>query len=130
MICLDTDFILDMFKRKENAVLKFHSLKMEEMASTEINYFEVLFGILVKKQISKQEMELAEEFFSSIIMIGLDHSSSMHAAEISAELQKTGQIIELNDTLIAGICLSNNCTILTGNVKHFSRIKGLKVESY
>ncbi len=130
MICLDSDFIVDLLKRKQNAVMKFQSLKGEEIASTEINYFEVLYGIFIKKQISQAEEELAEQFFESITDMVFDHSSAYNAAKISTSLEKEGLTIELNDSLIAGICLSNNCALLTKNIKHFSRIKGLKVETY
>ena len=130
MICLDSDFIVDLLKRRQNAVIKFHSLKGDELRSTEVNYFEVLYGILIKKQISQAELDLAEQFFESITNMTLDHSAAYNAAKICTNLEKEGLTIELNDSMIAGICLANNCTILTKNVKHFSRIKGLKVETY
>jgi predicted nucleic acid-binding protein len=31
--------------------------------------------------------------------------------------------------MIAGICLSNNCKLVTNNLKHFEGIEGLSVES-
>ena len=61
----------------------------------------------------------------------LNKNSAFVAAKIGAELSSQGQIIEDLDIMVAGICLSNGCTkIVTKNIKHFSRIKGLKVETY
>ena len=130
MICLDSDFIVDFLRRKQNAILKMKSLIGQSAVSTEVNYLEVLFGILVKKQVSQREFELAQEFFGSIPNMPLDHAGAHNTAEIASHLKKIGQEIELTDAMIAGICLSNNCPLLTKNVKHFSRIKGLKVETY
>jgi tRNA(fMet)-specific endonuclease VapC len=130
MICLDSDFTIDFLRRKQNAVLKMESLRGEGVVSTEVNYIEVLFGILIKKQVPQRELESAQEFFSSIPNMPLDHASAFNTANISAYLEKTGHKIEFNDTMIAGICLANNCSILTKNVKHFSRVKGIKVETY
>ncbi len=39
-------------------------------------------------------------------------------------------MIDPEDTLIAGIALINNETVLTKNVEHFSRIRDLKIETY
>lgn len=130
MICLDSDFILDLLKRKQNAVLKFRSLKGETIVSTEVSYFEILYGMFRRRQFSQVEMNLVQEFFDSLPNMVLDHSSAYNAAEIAGNLEKDGLTIGFSDSLIAGICLSNNCIILTKNVKHFSRIKGLKVETY
>ena len=130
MICLDSDFIVDFLRQKQNAVSRLQSLKGETVVSTEISYFEVLYGIFDKNPVPENEMNLVQRFFDSITNISLDHPSAYKAAEIAVYLDGTGQTIGLSDTLIGGICLAHNCTILTKNLKHFSRIKGLKVETY
>ena len=130
MICLDSDFIVDLIKRKHNAVFKFHELKGEIIVSTEVNYFEVLYGAVIKKQISQRELDTIKNFFDFIPNMPLDHPSAHNTAEIAAHLEKTGQTIGLSDIMIAGICLANNCPLLTKNIRHFSRIKRLKVETY
>ena len=48
-------------------------------------------------------------------------------AEIEANLESQGKVIGLKDLLISSIAISNNCTIVTGNVKHFNKIQ---VESW
>ena len=130
MICLDSDFIVDLLRQKQDAVLKFKSLKGQAIVSTEVNYFEVLYGVFIKGQFSQDEMNLVQEFFGSLPNMALEHPGAYNAAEIAGYLDKGGLTIGFNDSLIAGICLSNKCSILTKNVKHFSRIKGLKVETY
>ena len=130
MICLDSDFIVDLLKQKQNAVSKFELLKEEIVVSTEINYFELLYGVFIKKQFSQREFNFIEQFFDSIPIMAIDHSSAYNAAKISTTLEKEGLTIDFNDELIAGVCSSKNCAILTKNVNHFSRIKGLKVETY
>ena len=130
MICFDSDFIVDLLKEKHNAVSKLKSLRGDTVISTEVNYFEILYGVFAKHQISQKELDLVQKFFDSIHTLILDHSSAYNAAKISGSLEKDGLTIGFNDSLIAGICMSNNCGIITKNVKHFSRIKGLKVETY
>ncbi|MDG7000350.1 MAG: type II toxin-antitoxin system VapC family toxin, partial [Nitrososphaerota archaeon] len=60
----------------------------------------------------------------------LDVSSSDKAGKILADLAKEGGLIDFRDALIAGISVANSLLIMTRNKDHFSRIKGLKVESW
>lgn len=49
--------------------------------------------------------------------------------EIKANLEKKGQRLEDFDLLIAATAKVNNLTLVTRNIKHFKRIKGLKLIS-
>jgi predicted nucleic acid-binding protein len=44
-------------------------------------------------------------------------------------LTKKGQRIDPEDTMIAGIAITNNKILVTRD-KHFDRINGLKIEKY
>lgn len=69
--------------------------------------------------------------FENIRVLSLDDNSIIKSAEISAELIKKGTIISDRDCLTAGIALSKGInTIVTRNIGHFKRIKGIKVETY
>jgi tRNA(fMet)-specific endonuclease VapC len=47
-----------------------------------------------------------------------------------ADLRKKGINIEHNDVLIAGIALTNNMKLITNNISHFNKIKGLEIENW
>ena len=131
MICLDTSFIIDFLKEDKAAVEKYYEVMNNKIFATEINYFEVLYGVFKRKIFSLKELQITNIFFDSLTTLPLEHNSTYKAAQISGELTKKGLFVELSDTFIAGICLANGCnTIITKNKKHFDRIKGLKVESY
>ena len=49
---------------------------------------------------------------------------------IRAELENIGTPIGPYDTLIAGIALSSNATLVTHNTKEFSRVEGLSLEDW
>ena len=53
-------------------------------------------------------------------------SSWEKAAEIYVKLKQSGNLIEEADIFIAAYCLVNNYVIVTNNLRHFSRIEGLK----
>ena len=119
-----------MLKEKPECLSKISSLSKEKLVTTEINRFEILFGVFKRKGYSQTELDLVNDFFDNLDALPLDSPSTYKAAEISGKLSQQGSIIELSDVLIAGICIVNNCKILTKDTKHFSRIKDLKVETY
>jgi predicted nucleic acid-binding protein len=71
-----------------------------------------------------------DEFLQSIEILPFTIIEAKKAAELEAELESKGEVIGLKDVLISSIVISNNCVIVTGNVKQFSRIQGVKVENW
>ena len=49
---------------------------------------------------------------------------------ILAEMRKAGQSIGIEDVLIAASAITNQCIIVTGTIRHFSKISGLIVEDW
>jgi len=129
MICLDSDCIIDFLRGKKEAVLAVSKYK-DYLSTTEINLFEVLVGINIKKIINEKEEIAAKLFFDSIrILPALTFGE--YASKIFAQLVKDGKMMDQNDCLIAGIMLSNGCDqIMTRNDKHFSNIKEINAINY
>ena len=128
MICLDSNVIIDFLKGKKEAVeiIKKHQNKI---ITTEITAFEVLFGIFIKQKLN--ERENAKEFFDSLEVLAFDQGCAKISAEIMVSSIKSGFTIDQNDCFIAGIMIKNGINeIITKNVKHFSKIKGLKAINY
>lgn len=63
-------------------------------------------------------------------VLSFDEKAAFHAAEFRVFLEKKGTSIALADMQIAAIARSNNCTLVTGNLKHFREIPGLKIENW
>ncbi|ACP34659.1 PilT protein domain protein [Sulfolobus islandicus L.S.2.15] len=124
MECLDSDIIIDFLKGRDEAVNYIKKSK-EELATTSINVFEVYFG---GYKIGKTKC--LEDFFSSLKILTLDYNASKKAAEIGTKLSNEGRQIEVKDLLIASICIVNGYTLVTSNIKHFSRINELKLKNW
>lgn len=126
MICLDSDCIIDFLKGKKEAINVINKYN-EEIITTEINIFEVLFGIYLKKEVSEKQEHITKEFLNSIIKFPFDKKCGEISAKLLASLIKKGETINQNDCFIASIMIKNNCNkIITNNVKHFSKIKEIK----
>ena len=129
MIIIDSDCIIDFLKGKKEAVGVIEKYR-DEVATTELNVFEVFFGIYKNKSISKRHECTAESFFDSILILHTD-GWGKHAAKIFTDLLRKGIVIEQNDCLIVAIMLASGCSkIITRNAKHFSRIAGIEIITY
>ena len=133
MIMLDSTFLVDVLHNDKKALQKIDALEKEQpFVISGIGAYELLIGgYLIKEKNKEEYIGACKGLLLKFECLALDVKAAEKAAEISAELQLKGAPIENNDCLIAGIALTNNCnTILTRNVEHFSRIKGVKVETY
>ena len=132
MICLDSTLIIDFLKNKPAAIEACNKIKNEQLATTTVNIFEILFGILRKKHASyENELQCLMKLINNLSVLTLDYNSSVRASQIAADLVKNGVEIESHDCLIAGIILSNECNkIITRDKEHFQRIKGIRIEGY
>ncbi|MFH1053126.1 MAG: PIN domain-containing protein [Candidatus Woesearchaeota archaeon] len=125
-LILDSSFIIDLLNNKIDAVKKSKEIEEKEIImTTSISVFETL-----KRIRPESEIKNTKDFFKGIIVLELNKNSGLIAGDISRELLERGKEIDSEDCMIAGIAIINNETVLTKNVKHFNRIKGLKVESY
>jgi tRNA(fMet)-specific endonuclease VapC len=71
-----------------------------------------------------------EEILDEIGVIALDVPADAEYGNIRSELEAAGQPIGSNDLLIAAHACSLNLTLVTANVREFSRIPGLEVENW
>lgn len=135
MKCLDTTYLIDFLSGDPDAIRFASNYDMKSpLVTTELNVFEVLVGIemvQVGKRKREQWKAKAEGLFNRLDVFTLERKGSIKAAEINGELTRKGVTIDAMDTLVAGISLSNACNeVVTRNIKHFSKIKDMKVIEY
>ena len=130
MKCLDTDLLIAILRGKQEAQTTVEELDKEgRAATTSVNAFEVYFGAN-KSDRKKENIEETSKLLGRLIVIPLGLSSSQKAAEISAELSAKGETIDFRDAMIGAIALENNLTLVTRNMAHFKKIKGLQTERW
>lgn len=128
---LDTGFIIDLMKEDSSSIEKLKKLVLnkENYEVSTPTIFELYVGIALSRR-SEEERNNVLKILSDFVVVPLSLAQAEKAGEIHGSLIKSGQEIDVVDSMIAGIALLENETILTRNVRHFSRVKGLRVESY
>ena len=67
---------------------------------------------------------------ANIEILDFDMHAAEHYGKIRADLEKKGTPIGLLDMMIAGHAQSLGYTVITNNVKEFSRVRNLKIENW
>jgi tRNA(fMet)-specific endonuclease VapC len=71
-----------------------------------------------------------DAFTAQLTIADFDPSAAEHAADIKANLAAQGNLIGPNDLLIAGHARSLGLKLITGNLKEFNRVDGLRCEDW
>jgi len=131
MVCFDTTFLIDLLRGKNGLDLlsKEFDYGSESISIASPSIIEIIRGLKLGN-IDEDENEKVSELISSINVLNLDKDSAILAGKIEASLIKKGEIIDLEDIMIGAIAIINDETLITQNIKHFSKIKNLKIRSY
>lgn len=128
MKLLDTTFLVDLLRGKRETMKVMNS--GEPLLTTQINMYEVIKGLFLNNITSSKLAEVIE-MFDNIRVLPFDDNAVIKSAEIYSNFTKKGLEIHNFDCMIAGIALSKNINkIVTKNIRHFKKIKGIQVETY
>ena len=125
----DTDTISFFMKDNPKSVrVKVLKHQKNEFCISAITYAELMFSL--KKNYSKQLDFWLNEVLAMFRIISFDDNSSVIYGDIRTALEKSGSPLDNMDMLIAASALAEGAVLVSHNVKHFSKIKGLKVEDW
>ena len=121
MILADTDVLIDFLRGKGDTADRV-ALEIErgQLRTTVISRFELLSGAA-----SPRDEERVRTLLAAIPALPLDDDAADRGALVRKDLDSEGRSIGMGDSLIAGIALARGLVLLTRNVRHFARVKGL-----
>lgn len=127
---LDTDtcaFILR--KSSESLLQRIAQVPLSQQVISVVTLAELLYGLQVASKKKSNQM-VFELMMRHLTVLDWSSEAAVHYAEIRYTLQKTGNLIGVNDLFIAAHARSIGATIVTNNTKDFTRVKGLAVENW
>lgn len=124
MYLLDTDYLINFLKGREEVIRVIQSLKSNSLYTSIICVAETLEGIY--NYADKKTLVGLEKLLEIVKVLDIDMKVATKYSFERVKLRKLGKLIDKFDLLIASTCLANNLTLVTGNKKHFGRIKSLK----
>ena len=118
---LDTTFVIDLLNNQAEAIQFLKKLEETPLKTTSITAYEV------HQSAREHEKVRVRQFFKCIPVLSFTYEDAEEAGRIARSLKQEGKTINAEDCMIASIALRENAPILTRNIKHFSRIQGLRV---
>jgi tRNA(fMet)-specific endonuclease VapC len=132
MIVFDTDVISYVLRAEPplGLVRRIAQLDPEIQATTSITVGELVFGAHRSSCAEHFLAALRRSVWPNLRTLAFDHRSAEIFGELRAELERSGTPLAEPDLRIGSICLANDAVLATGNVRHFKKIPGLKVEDW
>jgi len=133
MYLLDTDVLSNLLRLAPSTALvsKLASVPPEQQFTSSITLGELVYGAHRLKEHTRALLErLDETLLPNLPVLPFDASAARRYGEVRAELERHGAPIGDADLRIASIALTHDLTVVTGNVRHFARVSGLRVENW
>lgn len=129
MILLDTNICIYIINAKPPGVLAhFKRHRLGDVGVSSVVASELAYG--VAKSRSGRNRQALEMFLAPLEVLPFDERAVWVYGDLRAELERDGRSIGALDTMIAAHALSLDATLVTNNVREFSRVPRLNLENW
>jgi tRNA(fMet)-specific endonuclease VapC len=125
---LDTDVCIEVL-RGNRRVLDHRQRALDEVATTWITACELAYGA-AKSRAPEKNQTLVNEFLATLPVVGLELPAAERFGRLKAGLERDGNILADADLMIAAITLTRGASLVTGNLRHYERVDGLRLEDW
>ncbi len=131
MVCLDSDFLVDLLRMNPAAHAKLGALVRNGtgVCTTTISASELFEGAYLSAR-PAETMQRVQGLLDRLVILDFDLAAADIYGRLSAALKKQGQDMADFDLAIASMALSRKEVLITKNLKHFARIDGLMLDSW
>jgi tRNA(fMet)-specific endonuclease VapC len=132
MYLFDTDILSQVAKKRrpENLVARLARTPLASQFTSAVNAAEIYYGIFRTERRESLFRFFEDEVFPRLTILPFDRESALIYGRLKAAVEREGRPRFEPDLQIAAIALRHRLTVITGNVRHFAGIPGLKVENW
>ena len=122
IICVDTNLLVDYFRKKDKAETRLYRLSVQyDISVPSIVAYEFLRG-------QKSDVDsFLDELLANAVSLPFDLACAQKSAEIWQAIRSSGHSIEPEDLLIAATAMTWDYALATLNPKHFDFIPGIRL---
>jgi tRNA(fMet)-specific endonuclease VapC len=131
MVCLDTSVLVALIRKDQAAIdgLTAEAERGGTVSTTVVNLCELYSGAYGSKN-PQEELAKVQDLVSDLGLLELDAGAAKRYGELVNDATLRRAPIGDFDLIIASIALEQGETLVTRNVKHFSRVPGLATEQW
>lgn len=125
---LDTDTVSYALRGQGDVGARILEHRPSELCVSAITVAELRYGTVRRK--SSRLDQLVDNFIGNIAVVPFDETCATNFGRIASELADRGTPIGELDALIAAHAVALGVTLVTNNLKHFSRVPKLKLANW
>ena len=132
MYLFDTDIITNVLKKQPSQCLleRLALIPKHQQHISTVTVSEIVYGAMKSSRPAYHLNNLEQILLPSLNVVSFDSKAACVCGRLRAELEKKGQPLDLADLEIASIAIAEDLILVTGNIRHFCRIEGLRLENW
>jgi tRNA(fMet)-specific endonuclease VapC len=133
MYLLDTDILGNLLKPSPSTSLiaRLASIPAQQQCTSAITLGELVYGASrLGARATALLGRIEQVLLPNLPILPFDSDAARRYGALRAHLEQEGLPLAEGDLRIAAIALAHGLTLVTGNVRHFSRVPGLAVENW
>ena len=126
---LDTNLCIRVLRDRPAGLRGRFNAEADSLCISDVVLYELMFGA-EKSARPMQNRTDVERFAARLSVLPFDSAAAAHTADIRATLERQGTPIGSYDVMIAGSARSRGLIVVTGNLREFNRVDGLRSEDW
>jgi predicted nucleic acid-binding protein len=129
---LDTNVLSEVVKKRPSAAVLHHLREAPQNAlcTSVVSVMEMRFGAVRSAAGSILWERIRRDVLARVKILPLGEDEASRAGEILADLELRGASVGIEDVMIGATALVGGLVVVTRNLKHLGRIRGLVVENW
>lgn len=126
---LDTNLCIRVIRDRPAGLRPRFNAEASGLCISDVVLYELLYGA-EKSAKPAESRQTVERFAARLSVLPYDSNAAAHTADIRASLERRGLPIGAYDLMIAGHARSQGLVVVTGNLREFDRVEGLRSENW
>jgi tRNA(fMet)-specific endonuclease VapC len=126
---LDTNLCIRVIRDRPAGLRPRFNAEASGLCISDVVLFELLYGA-ERSARPAENRQVVERFAARLGVLPYDSAAAAHTADIRANLERRGLMIGGYDLMIAGHARSQGLVVVTGNLREFERVEGLRSEDW
>jgi tRNA(fMet)-specific endonuclease VapC len=126
---LDTNFCIRVVRDRPAGLRPRFNAETGGLCISSVVLFELLNGAERSGRPAETRTQV-ERFTARLSVLPFDTEAAAPTANIQANLERRGNLIGPHDLMIAGHARSRGLVVVTGNLREFERVEGLRSEDW
>ena len=126
---LDTNLCIRVIRDRPSGLRPRFNAEAESLCISDVVLYELLYGA-EKSAGPAESRQAVARFAARLSVLPYDSAAAAHSGDIRASLERRGQSIGAYDIMIAGHARSRGFVVVTGNLRAFARVEGLRAEDW